>query len=91
MPFKRHLNNQFNLILTTGKYHIRWSFGLIVPRCKKDDQYKVKNYRATITCTLLSVLGKHFTSILDNRKKKAQQGGFRKMHGTVDCILILKN
>ena len=57
---------------------------------------KVENYRGI---TLLSVLGKLFTSILNNRLYdymvqkgilKAEQGGFRKMHGTVDIIFTLK-
>ena len=49
--------------------------------------------------TLLSALGKLFTSILNNRLYdymvqkgilKAEQGGFRKMHGTVDSIFSLQ-
>ena len=49
--------------------------------------------------TLLSALGKLFTSILTNRLYdymvqkgilKAEQGGFRKMHGPVDSIFTLK-
>ena len=60
------------------------------------DRSKVKNYR---DITLLSALGKLFTSILNNRLYdyivqkgilKAEQGGFRKMHGTVDSIFTLK-
>ena len=48
---------------------------------------------------MLSALGKLFTSILNDRlydymtKKgilKAEQGGFKKRHGTVDSIFILK-
>ena len=48
---------------------------------------------------MLSALGKLFTSILNNRlydymvqkgNMKAEQGGFRKMHGTVDSIFTLK-
>ena len=63
---------------------------------KKDDRSKVENYRGI---TLLSALGKLFTSILNNRLYdymvqkgilKAEQGGFRKMHGTVDSIFTLK-
>ena len=67
-----------------------------MPVHKKDDPSKVENYRGI---TLLSSLSKLFTSILNNRlydyatKKgilKDEQGGFRKMHGTVDSIFILK-
>ena len=95
---KGHLVNLFNRILDTGKYPTLWSFGLIVPIYKKDDQSKVKNYWG-IPVTLLSALGKLFTSILNNwlytyiAQKgilKAEQGGFRKMPGTVDSIFTLK-
>ena len=61
---KGHLVNLFNRILDTGKYPALWSFGLIVPIHKKDDRSKVENYRGI---TLLSTLGKLFTSILFNR------------------------
>ena len=93
---KGHLVNLFKRILDTGKYPALWSFGLIVPIQKKDDRSKVENYRGI---TLLSALGKLFTSILNNRLYdymvqtgilKAEQGGFRKMHGTVDSIFTLK-
>ena len=93
---KGHLVNLFNRILDTGKYPALWSFGLIVPIHKRDDRSKVENYRGI---TLLSALGKLFTSILTNRLYnymvqkgilKAEQGGFRKMHGTVDSIFTLK-
>ena len=93
---KRYLITLFNRILSTGKYPLLWSFGLIVPVHKKDDPSKAENYRGI---TLLSSLSKLFTSILNNRlydyatKKgilKDEQGGFRKMHGTADSIFILK-
>ena len=93
---KGHLVNLFNRILDTGKYPALWSFGLIVPIHKKDDRSKVENYRGI---TLLSAQGKIFTSILNNRLHeyvvqkgilKAEQCGFRKMHGTVDSIFTLK-
>ena len=63
---------------------------------KKDDRSKAENYRGI---TLLSALGKLFTSILNDRlyhymtKKgilKVEQGGFKKRHGTVDSIFTLK-
>ena len=92
---KRHLVT-LNRILSTGKYPLLWSFGLIVPVHKKDDPSEVENYRGI---TILSSLSKIGTSILNNKlydyatKKgilKDEQGGFRKMHGTVDSIFILK-
>ena len=96
---KGHSVNLFNRILDTGKNPALWSFGLIVPihkKSKKDDPSKVENYRGI---TLLSALGKLFTSVLNNRLHdymvqkgifKAERGGFRKMHGTVDSIFTLK-
>ena len=77
-------------------YTYRIQFGLIVPIHNKADRSKVENYRGI---TLLSALGKLVTSILNNRLYdymaqkgilKAEQSGFRKMHGTVDTILTLK-
>ena len=56
-----YLVNLFNRILDTGKYPALWSFGLIVPIHKKDDRSQVENYRGI---TLLSALGKLFTSII---------------------------
>ena len=82
--------------MDTGKYPALLSFGLIVPFHKKDDRSKVENYRGS---TLLSALGKLFTSILNNRlydymvqkgTLKAEQGGFRKMHSTVNSMFTLK-
>ena len=93
---KGHLLELFNRILSSGKYPTLWSFGLIVPIHKKDDRSKAENYRGI---TLLSALGKLFTSILNDRlydymtKKgilKAEQGGFKKRHGTAESIFILK-
>ena len=65
-----------------------------MPIHKKDDRSKVENYRGI---TLLSALGKLVTSILNNGQYdyivqkgilKAEEGGFRKMHGTVENILF---
>ena len=93
---KGHLLELFNRILSSGKYPTLWSFGLIVPIHKKDDRSKAENYRGI---TLLSALGKLFTSILNDRlydymtKKgilKAEQGGFKKRHGKAYSIFILK-
>ena len=91
---KGHLVNLFNRILDNGKYPALWSFGLIVTFHKKDDRSKVENYRGI---TLLSALGKLVTAILNNGQYdyivqkgilKAEEGGFRKMHGTVENILF---
>ena len=56
-----YLVNLSNRIVDTGKYPALWSFCLIVPIHKNDDRSKVENYRGI---TLLSALGKPFTSIL---------------------------
>ena len=93
---KGHLVNFLNRILDTGKYPALWTFGLIVTIHKKDDRSKIENCRGI---TLPSALGKLFASILNNRLYdypdqkwilKAQQDGFRKMHGKVDSIFTLK-
>ena len=70
---KGHLVNLFNQILDTGKYPVLWSFGLIVPIHKKDDRSKVENYRGI---TLLSALGKLFTSILNNVRLHGSKRNF---------------
>ena len=81
---KGHLLELLNRILSSGKYPMLWSFGLIVSIHKKDDRSKAENFRGI---TLPSALGKLFTSILNDRlydymtKKgilKAEQGSFKK-------------
>ena len=72
---KGHLVNLFTkfFYLDTGKYPVLWSFGLIVPIHKKDERSKVENYRGI---TLLSVLGKLFTSILNNVRLHGSKRNF---------------
>ena len=92
---KGHLLELFNRILSSSKYPTLWSFGLIVSTNKKDDWSKAENYWGI---TLLSALDKLLTSILNDRlydymTKKGvlkAEGGFKKRHGTVDSIFILK-
>ena len=73
-----------------------WARGIIVPLYKDGDKKNVDNYRGI---TLLSVVGKLYTSILNNRisqwlekKKKLveEQGGFRTKRCTSEQIFILK-
>ena len=92
-----HLLELFSRILSSGKYPTLWSFGLVIRIHKKDDWSKAENYRGI---TLLSSLGKLFTSILNDQfydymiKKgilKAEQVGFKKKgQGPVDSIFMLK-
>ena len=72
-----------------------WSDGYIVPIHKKGSTNNVDNYRGI---TLLSTLGKLFTSILNNRLINwaesyyvyiEAQAGFRQEMGTVDNIFLL--
>ena len=86
----------FNNILISGRYPTLWSHGLIIPIFKKDDPSNPENYRGI---TLLSAMGKIFTSIMNSRLcdyliEKGiitpEQCGFRKKHGTQDSIFILK-
>ena len=94
---KGHLVNLFNLILDTSKYPTLWSFGLLVPIQKKDDRSKVKNYWGITLLSALKASSLHQSSkkglyacIAQKGILKAEQGGFRKMHGTVGSIFTLK-
>ena len=92
---KPYLHKLFNVIISTGTYPGLWGEGFIVPIFKKGDIENVENYRGI---TLLSVVGKLFTSILNNRLNDwaenynvyiEAQAGFRKGMGTTDNIFIL--
>ena len=88
----------FNKILNTGEIPEEWLTGLIIPIFKKKGSKEdCNNYRGI---TLLSCLGKLFTSILNNRlyafceENKIlgeSQAGFRKGYNTLDHIFVLKN
>jgi len=87
----------FNRILHEGKIPEKWLIGLIVPIYKKKgDSKDPNNYRGI---TLLSCLGKLFTSVVNNRLKlyaeasemiSDKQAGFRKDHSTLDNTFVLK-
>ena len=86
----------FNIILESGIVPNAWTIGIIKPLYKnKGDINDVNNYRGI---TLLSCLGKLFTSILNSRLYAYltrenilgnEQAGFRSQHSTLDHIFAL--
>ena len=86
-----------NFILDTGIFPDGWGEGLIVPLHKKGSMFNPTNYRGI---TFLSMLGKLFTRILNNRLDGwaekyhiyiEAQNGFRWGSGTADSAFILSN
>ena len=84
----------FNNVFNSGFFPHIWSRGCIVPLFKKGNVNDTNNYRGI---TLVSCLGKLFTSILNHRLlalDKAYsvitdaQFGFRKNLSTVDAIFV---
>ena len=85
----------FNQIFDKGHFPEQWSEGYIVPLHKKGSINNTDNYRGI---TLLSVLGKLFTRILNNRLSEwaenyqvliEAQAGFRPGMSTVDNVFVL--
>ena len=86
----------FNIILESGIVPNDWTIGIIKPLYKnKGDINDVNNYRGI---TLLSCMGKLFTSILNSRLYSyltrenilgKEQAGFRSQHSTLDHIFAL--
>lgn len=85
----------FNKILDTGIYPHGWTGAIIVPIHKGGNKDNPDNYRGI---SLLNILGKVFTSILNKRlmiwaeengKIAEEQGGFRAGYSTADNIYIL--
>ena len=85
----------YNTVFKLGCFPHTWAIGEIVPVFKKGDRENPENYRGI---TLLSCLGKIFTSILNNRLNEwgesngvfcENQFGFRKHRGTTDCLFVL--
>ena len=92
-----HLTDLFNVIFNAGYFPQQWSEGFIIPIHKKGDKSSPNNYRGI---TLMSNLGKLFTSILTCRVEKwfenhnlmsDAQFGFRKQRSTTDAIFVLHN
>ena len=103
--FIKHLNpvartfllKLFNFFFLSGHFPSLWSVCEIVPIHKKGDVNICENYRGI---SILSCLGKLFTSILNRRlnqwaEKNAVfnefQFGFRTERSTVDCLFILNS
>ena len=59
-----YIHKLFITIFECDNFPTRWSEGFIVPIHKKDDKNEVTNYRGI---TLLSVMRKVFTPVLNNR------------------------
>ena len=88
----------FNRILNDGQIPESWTIGMIIPIYKnKGDKGDFNNYRGI---TILSCLGKMFTSVINSRLNKyanetrlinENQTGFRKNYSTLDHIFLLKN
>ena len=88
----------FNKVLDTGEIPDDWLTGLIIPIYKnKGSKSDTDNYRGI---TLLSCVGKLFTSILNQRLTefcennhilKEIQAGFRRGYSTLDNIYVFKN
>ena len=96
LHLEKPLTSLFNRILRAGVFPKSWCIGHIIPIYKKGDPSDPDNYRGI---TILSVLSKLFTSVLNNRlykfltdtgTLKLEQCGFRKNHSTADCIYTLK-
>ena len=94
--FKEALLAIFNAIFKTGHFPKAWTVGLITPIHKKGDLNSAENYRGI---TLLSCVGKLFTSILNLRLNKWAeandkfddfQHGFREKKGTIDAMFLLQ-
>lgn len=87
----------FNCVLDTGYIPTSWVEGSIIPLYKKGNPKDAHNYRPI---TLLSCLGKLFTSVLnqrltryldDNNILEENQAGFRKGYSCADHLFTLQS
>ena len=88
----------FNLVFESGTVPMSWTIGVIKPIYKKKgDPQNPDNYRPI---TIVSCLGKLFTSILNNRLNDyveensilgEEQLGFRQSYSTIDGIFIIQS
>ena len=90
------LHTLFNKFFDESIFPSSWAEGIIIPIFKKGEHTDPNNYRGI---TLLSILGKVFTIILNNRLTKwsesnkiisENQAGFRKGYQTFDHIFALQ-
>ena len=95
--FKTTILKMFNVLFDKGYFPDAWSTGLIIPIFKAGNENEVNNYRGI---SLLSCVGKLFTSIINNRLNKwaesqsvfdQSQYGFRDKKSTIDAMFILQN
>ena len=89
------ITSLFNKVMSTGEYPECWSNGLICSIHKSGPKSVLDNYRGI---TLLNVMGKLFTTILNQRLTSWAydmghlpecQFGFRTDRRTTDCLFIL--
>lgn len=92
-----HITEIFNKVLDSGYFPEIWAKGFVIPIHKKGDTNDPNNYRGI---TLLSNLGKLFTSVLTKRIEHWYnetgfvpdcQFGFRRGYSTVDAIFVLQS
>lgn len=90
-----YMCRMFNVVFDTGLFPETWALGEVIPLHKKGSRNEVENYRGI---TLLSVVGKLFTNILNTRLTKwaddygmyiEAQAGFRAGYGTTDNVFVL--
>lgn len=90
------ITNVFNNIFKSGFFPESWTKGCVVPIYKKGDINDPNNYRGL---TLVSCMGKLFTSILNKRLMKWDQKynvitdaqfGFKPGCSTIDAIFVLQ-
>ena len=94
--FIAFFNEAVQFCILSGFFPDTWSTGCIIPIFKKGDCNDTNNNRGI---TLISCMGKLFTSVLNARLLKWEsenniitdaQFGFRPGHSTVDAIFILQ-
>ena len=92
----RALYMMFKVFFEKERVPVDWTRGLVVPLYKDGDKYVGDNYRGI---TLLSVVGKLYTVVLNRRLSKwceqkgvlvDEQAGFRVNRSTIDQIYALR-